>query len=253
MNLMLELGTEGNGERYRELARSSAVLFGFPTPSDLVEYLHSTDIEDRQPSCDDVLVELLRAAIDPGLRQLWNRILLLVFIPTIHRTMRQLSTVFPSLARDDIAQHLTTVLLEFLTSNELRSRRSHLAFTIARKIRRAGFRWAIRESHITLEEEHDGRAHGSPQGQVFRDPFCSAVLLAKFLDTSERRGWMSSAERELLAQSKIEGISCQELSRGNGHSAVAIQHQISRLIKRLRQHAQVRVEHTLQQLELFPK
>jgi hypothetical protein len=253
MNLTVELGADGNGERYRELARSGALLSGFPTSSDLIRYLHSTEIEDRQPSSDDVLVELLRPAIDPLLRKVWNSILLLVFIPTIHRTMRQLSAIFPSLPRDDIAQHLTTFLLEFLTSSELRSRRSHLAFTIARKIRRSAFRWAIRESHIALEEEQDGRAHGPPQGLAFRDPSYSALLLVEFLDTSERRGWMSSAERRLLAQSKIEGFTCQELSRRNGHSAVAIQHQITRLIMRLREHAQVRVEHISKQLELFPK
>jgi hypothetical protein len=252
-DLAAELNADGNGERYWELARSSAVLSGFPTPSDLIEHLHSTEIEDRQPSSDVVLVELLRPAIDPGVRQLWNGILLVVFIPTIHRTMRQLSAIFPSLARDDIAQHLTTVLLEFLTSSELRSRRSHLAFTIARKIRRSAFRWAIRESHIALEEEQDGRTRKPPQSEGFLDPSYSAVLLVEYLDTSERRGWMSSAERQLLAQSKIEGISCQELSRRNGHSAVAIQHQISRLIKRLRYHAQMRVEHCPEQLELFPK
>jgi DNA-directed RNA polymerase specialized sigma24 family protein len=253
MNLAAELNTDGNGEKYRELARSSAVLSGFPTPTDLIEHLHSTDTEGWQPSSDDVLVELLRAAIDPGLLQLWNGILLLVFIPTIHRTMRQLSVFFPSLAGDDIAQHLTTVLLEFLSSSELRSRRSHLAFTIARKIRRSAFRWAIRESHTALDKAQDGRAHGPPQSEAIRDPSYSAVLLVEFLDTSERQGWLSSAERQLLAQSKIEGISCQELSRRNGHSAGALQHQISRLIKRLREHAQVRVEHISKQLELFPK
>jgi len=166
MNLMLELGADGNRERFGELARSSAVLFGFATSTDLIEHLHSTEIEYRQPSSDDVLVELLRPAIDPRLRQLWNGILLLVFIPTIHRTMRQLSAIFPSLARDDIAQHLTTVLLEFLTSGELRSRRSHLAFTIARKIRRSAFRWAIRESHMALEEEQDGRAYDPAQREA---------------------------------------------------------------------------------------
>jgi hypothetical protein len=253
MNLTVELGADGNGERYCELARSSAVLSGFPTPSDLIEHLHSSEIEDRPHSSDDVLVELLRPGTDPLLRQLWNSILLLVFIPTMHRTMRQLSAIFPSLPRDDIAQHLTTVLLEFLTSSELRSRRSHLAFTISRKIRRSAFRWAIRESHIALEEEQDGRAYAPSQSEAFRDPSYSAVLLVEFLDTSERRGWMSSAERQLLAQSKIEGITCQELSLRNGHSAVAIQHLITRLIKRLREHAQVRVEHISKQLELFPK
>jgi hypothetical protein len=252
-NLIAELGARGNDEGYQQLARSSAVLSGFPTASDLIEHLHSTEVERRHPSSDDILVELLRPGIEPPLRQLWNGMLLLVFIPTIHRTMRQLSAIFPSLPRDDIAQHLTAVLLEFLTSSELRSRRSHFAFTIARKIRRAAFRWAIRESHIALEEGQEGHAKAPARSEAFEDHSYSAVLLGEFLDSSERRGWISIAERQLLTQSKVEGISLQELSRRNGHSAVAIQHQVGRLINRLRQHAQTRVDQKPEQLELFPK
>jgi hypothetical protein len=250
-DLIAELGTDGNKERFKQLARSSAVLSGFPTPSDLIQHLHSTEFEGQHLTSDEVLVELLWPEIDPLLRQLWNCILLSAFIPTIHRTMRQLSAVFPSLPRDDIAQHLTAVLLEFLTSSELRSRRSHFAFTIARKIRRAAFRWAIRQSHFALEESQEERTKGPARSAAFEDRSYSAVLLRELLDSSERRGWISSAERQLLTQSKIEGISFQELSLRNGHSAVAIQHQIGRLIKRLRRHAQTRVDLKPEQLELF--
>jgi DNA-directed RNA polymerase specialized sigma24 family protein len=250
-NLIAELGAQGNDERYRQLVRSSAVLSGFPTSCDLIEHLHSTEIEARHPSSDDILVELLRPGIDPLLWQFWNSILLSVFIPTIHRTMRQLSVIFPSLARDDIAQHLTAVLLEFLTSRELRSRRSHFAFTIARKIRRAAFRWAIRESHIALEEGQEGRAEAPARREAFEDHSYSVVLLGEFLDSSVRLGWISFAERQLLTQTKIEGISLQELARRNGHSAVAIQHQIGRLLKRLRRHAQTKADRMPEQLELF--
>jgi DNA-directed RNA polymerase specialized sigma24 family protein len=177
----------------------------------------------------------------------------LVFIPTIHRTTRQLSAIFPSLVREDIAQHLTTVLLEFLRSSDLRSRRSHLAFTIARKIRRSAFRWAIRESRIALERGRDGPTTRPSPGEASEDPSYSVVLLGEFLDSSERRGWLSSAERQLLTQSKIEGISFQELSERNGHSAVALQHQINRLIKRLHQRVQTPLDRTPEQLELFRK
>jgi hypothetical protein len=253
VNLIAELSADGSGEKYRQLAPTSLVLSGFPTSSDLIQHLHSIETENRQPSSDDLLLELLRPGIDPLLRQLWNSVLLLVFIPTMHRTMRQLSAIFPSLVREDIAQHLTTVLLEFLRSSDLRSRRSHLAFTIARKIRRSAFRWAIRESHIALEEGRDGLTTRPSPGEASEDPSYSVVLLGEFLDSSERRGWLSSAERQLLTQSKIEGIAFQELSQRNGHSAVALQHQISRLIKRLHQHVQTPVDRTPEQMELFRK
>jgi DNA-directed RNA polymerase specialized sigma24 family protein len=253
VKLMAELGADGNSERYRQLAHAGVLLSAFPTSYEFIQHLHSTEIEGQHPSADELLLELLGPGINPLLLQLRNSILLLVFIPTIHRTMRQLSAIFPSLARDDIAQQLTTVLIEFLPSSDLRSRRSHLAFTIARKIRRASFRWAIRESRIAHDEGRDGPTTLSSPKEASEDRSYSTVLLDEFLDNSERRGWLSSAERQLLTQSKIEGISFQELSRRNGHSAVAIQHQIARLMKRLRQHAQTRVDHIPEQLELFSK
>jgi DNA-directed RNA polymerase specialized sigma24 family protein len=253
VSLIAELSADGSGEKYQQLARRSLLLSGFPTSSDLIRHLHSIETENRQPSSDDLLLELLRPGVDPLLRQLWNSVLLLVFIPTIHRTTRQLSAIFPSLVREDIAQHLTTVLLEFLRSSDLRSRRSHLAFTIARKIRRSAFRWAIRESRIALERGPDGPTTRPSPGEASEDPSYSVVLLGEFLDSSERRGWLSSAERQLLTQSKIEGISFQELSERNGHSAGALQHQINRLIKRLHQRVQTPLDRTPEQLELFRK
>ena len=253
VNLIFELSTQPNTAQYREIFDSSLVLSGFPTPLDLIKHLHRPEPEGQHFSSDDILVELLRPALDPLLRQLWYCLLLLVFIPTIHRTATQLSASFPSLARDDIAQHLIAVLLEFLRSRELQSRRSHLAFTIARKIRRAAFRWAIHESHIAAVQDPDElpTMPRSPDGA--EDHSHSAFLLRQFLDDCERKGWLTSTERQILTDSKIEGLSCRELSRRNGNSPVAIQHRIHRLIDRLRHLAQAPSQDIPQQLELFPK
>jgi DNA-directed RNA polymerase specialized sigma24 family protein len=252
-SLIAELSAEGNSAQYRKLVDSSLVLSGFPTPVQLVQHLHRPEAEDQHSSSDDILLELLRPGVDPLLRQLWHCLLLLVFIPTIHRTTSQLNAIFPSLARDDIAQHLITVLLEFVRSRELQSRRSHLAFTIARRIRRAAFRWAIHESRIAAVEERDGPPTVPPSLDVSGDPSHAAVLLRQFLDDCERKGWLTSTERQILTESKIEGLSCRELSQRNGYSAVAIQHRIHRLIDKLRRLAQTSSNNIPQQLELFPK
>jgi DNA-directed RNA polymerase specialized sigma24 family protein len=252
-NLIAELAADGNSEKYRQLAASSPALSGFPTSFELIQHLHRPQAEDQHSSSDDILLELLRPGIDPFLRHLWHCTLLLAFIPTIHRTTSRLSASFPSLARDDIAQHLITVLLEFLHSRELRSRQSHLAFTIARKMRRAAFRWAIRESRLALAVEPGGSPTAPFDTEAPKDHFHSVILLRQFLDSCERRGWLSPAERQLLTESKIEGVSCQELSRRNGQSPIAIQHRIQRLIDRLRRLAQKPPNNIPQQLELFPK
>jgi DNA-directed RNA polymerase specialized sigma24 family protein len=252
-DLIAELSAEGNSARYRKLVDSSLVLSGFPTPVQLVQHLHRPEAGNQHSSSDDILLELLRPRINPLPRQLWHCLLLLVFIPTIHRTTSQLSAIFPSLARDDTAQHLITVLLELLHSKELQSRQSHFAFTIARRIRRAAFRWAIHECRVTAVEEPDGPPTMPHSLDVSGAPSHAAALLRQFLDDCERKGWLTATERQILTESKIEGLSCRELSRRNGHSAVAIQHRIHRLIDRLRRLAQTSSNNIPQQLELFPK
>jgi len=252
-NLIAELSLEAISAQYRQLVDSSLVLSGFPTPLHLIQHLHFPDVEGQHSSSDDILLELLRLGIAPLLRQLWHCLLLLVFIPTIHRTTSQLSATFPSLARDDIAQHLIAVLLDFLRSRELHSRRSHLAFTIARRLRRSAFRWAIHESRIAAIEERDGPPTMHPSPDVSGDLFHASVLLRQFLDDCEHKGWLTSAERQMLTESKIEGHSCRELSQRNGDSPVAIQHRIHRLIDRLRRLAQTSSNSIPQQFELFPK
>ena len=77
------------------------------------------------------------------------------------------------------------------------------------------------------------------------------ILLQQFLDDCERRGWLSSEERELLTQFKLEGVSCPELARRSGHSVVAIRHRIQRLLDRLRRIAQTSSNGTPEQLNLF--
>jgi len=252
-SLIAELRADGNTERYRQLVASSTVLSGFPTPLRLIQHLHRPRGDHPYPSSDQILLELLRPPTNPFLQQFWHALVLLVFIPTMHRTMNQLSASFPSLARDDIAQHLTTILLEFLPSNELHSRQSHLAFTVARRLRRAAFRWAIHECRFAAVEDLAGLPTTPPDPEVSEDQSHSGVLLREFFDNCERKGWLTSTDRRILTQSKIEGVSCRELSRRHGHSSIAVQHRIQRLVDRLRRLTRKPPDDIPQQLELFPK
>ena len=252
INLIGELGDDQNCETFRQFAASSIVLSGFPTALELIQQLHRHQNESPSPSSDEVLLELLRPGLDPLFRSMWQRLFLLVFIPTIHRTTSQIGATFPSLTRDDIAQHLITVLLEFLPSDELQSRRSHLAFSIARKMRRRAFRWAIHESRRSLQDETDANPTAPHETHVGDEDSRSRILLGQFLDSCQRRGWLSPEERKLLTQFKLDGISGPELARRNGHSVVAIRHRIHRLLGRLRRIARKSGTGSSEQLDLFP-
>ncbi|MGB7232893.1 MAG: hypothetical protein WBD19_14565 [Candidatus Acidiferrum sp.] len=251
--LAAELSDEQSLRDFRSFVAPSALLSSFSSAFELVRALHEHEKLQRSPSPDDVLGDLLRRGTDAHFLPFLERLLLLVFIPTIHRTTSQIVATFPSLAREDTAQFLFTVLLEFGPSQDLRGRQSHLAFTIARKIRRSGFRWAIREARRAVGDQAGATAAPHIEIEEARDETHAAILLQKFLDDCQRKGSLSADERDLLTQFKLHGVSGTELARRNGHSAVAIRHRIQRVLERLRRIARTREHAEPEQLNLlFP-
>jgi len=250
------LAAELGGPDGREwLASSTGLLSRFSSPLDLVRELHAQEAEKASASADALLRELLDGRARGSSRAFYQALLLLVFIPTIHRTTSHLAAAFPSLGCDDAAQHVVSVFLEFLASRELEARRTHLAFTIARNLRRQAFRWGIRESRRVAP----GEMVGDPVAEVEVEevagepPVYAEVFLDRFLDNCRTMGWLSEEERDLLVRFKIAGATCQELAGRNGHAAVAMQHRMQRLLDRLRRLAQrTRWERAPEQLELFP-
>jgi len=249
-SLLDELSHEKRIAEYRLWAASNKILAAFPTSSELLAHLHR-QTEEQNYSVDELIGELVRPSANGSLDPMGQSLLLLAFVPTIHRTTTQISSAFPSLGREDTAQHLFAALLEFLHSTELRSHRSHLAFFVARKMRRSAFRWAIRESRLDLPTEWDPAPTASEESDQSRDESHAAVLLAKFLDDCQHRGWLSEEERRLLAEFKLEGIRAAELARRSGHSSTAVHHRIQRLLDRLRRIARQPAGSMPQQLNLF--
>ncbi len=247
--LARELSQETGVEHYRRWARPSEVLAGFQTPSELIAHLHDQN-GDGNATVDRVIIELVRAGARDPLEPVAQSLLLLVFVPSLHRTASQIAATFPSLSREDTAQHLFAALIEFLDSREIRAQRSHLAFVIARKLRRSAFRWAIREAR--LDPPDGGLAADPPDpAQEVRDETHAAILLVKFLDDCQNRGWLSQEERELLTRFKVEGVSGAEIGGRSGHSAVAVRHRVQRLLERLRRVAQKSGGGVPGQLDLF--
>jgi DNA-directed RNA polymerase specialized sigma24 family protein len=252
-SLVAELGDEGVRAESRQLAASSRILSCFPAPLDLVRELHVREDGRDRSSADALLRELIEQHARGPLRSICQRLLLLVFIPTIHRTASHVAASFPSVAHDDAAQHVVSVFLEFLGSLELQTRQSHVAFTVARKLRRLSFRWAIRESRGAPAGELDGDPPFVEQAAV-EEPYYPELVLNRFLDGCERMGWLSAEERDLLVRFKLEGASSEEIAGRNGHAAAAVRHRIQRLLDRLRRLAQqTRWQRTPEQLELFSR
>ena len=82
-------------EEFRLFAIPSAMLScvsdALPNSS---SKLRDHDNHDQNPSSDEILLDLLRRSNDIMFRPMWQRLLLLVFIPTIHRTTTQITRRF---------------------------------------------------------------------------------------------------------------------------------------------------------------
>jgi hypothetical protein len=234
-------------ETYRQFTTFSPVLSAFPAASDLITFLHTEQSTGNGSSSKDViLAELLRDTTGNGRPATSRELLLLAFVPMLHRISRQVITRCPLLPPDDVAQHVVIALLESFGLPDFAGRDSHLAFAIARLLRRNAFAWAERESR--------GAIHGfggidslerAPAGDG-PQPIERAAFLRHFLDRCRQRGVLSGEDLELLVQYKLDELPSAVYSN-------ASRQRIKRLLAKLRRVARRprRTKFDDRQLRLF--
>ena len=235
--LIENLEEETTAQQYRRIVRESSILSGFPTALALLHRLRDiTTDEDHEDSSDAILGDLLRPGESDG-QELRHRLVLLMLMPAVHKTSRQIAYGFPSLARDDIAQQLLTSILDILQSEPLLKQQSHFAFTIIRLMRRHSFRWAIREARLapTQELATPVLAEAVMEAGI---GFETTIHLKEFLRGCLSDGQLTETEHDLLMRFKIEGISVEVLAAREGLSEIAFRHRMQRVIDRLRRIAQ---------------
>jgi hypothetical protein len=227
--------------RYRAFARSRPLLSPFLAASDFVTFLHTRTSGSGISLSDRILSELLQAAAvdgDPALRDL----LLLVFIPMLHATSRQIASHYPSLPTDDISQHVVLSLLQILGSPEFYGRTSHAAFAIARALKRHAFEWAERETRLGIGSE-------LPAGPDTAEPFERAVLLWHFLHRCHQQGLLTGEELELLVQFKLNAARDRKAGSPSSVYSNASRQRMKRLLSKLRRIARKPADEA--QLRLF--
>jgi DNA-directed RNA polymerase specialized sigma24 family protein len=159
-------------------------------------------------------------------------LLVLVFLPMLHRAVRLINRQQESLAEEDIAQQVLFFFLQFLASPEIETRRSHFAFAIAREVKRHIFEWAKRESTKAALLDH-----ADAEASVFielEDSFARYALLRHFLHRCVTKGMVSDSELDLLIQFKLDGNTGEELAALNGSSSNAVRQRFKRLLAKLR-------------------
>ncbi len=178
---------------------------------------------------DEVLGQLLKTRATQPI--FIDSLLVLAFVPMLHRTVRRVVTCQPALAEEDVVQQALATLLEFLRSEDMRVRQSHFAFAISRAVKRQVFAWAAREGTKHGRLDHSGDAFPP---LVIDEPFERYAQLRHFLHRCATRGDLTDSELDLLIRFKLEGTNGEAIHGSNGNSSNAARQKLKRLLAKLR-------------------
>ena len=194
--------------------------------SDLLLSLRASPVDARS---DQLLCELFKTqSARPAFIE---SLLVLAFVPTLHRTIRRVVRYQPFLAEEDITQQALSFLLQFLRSKETQARQSHFAFAISRAVKRQVFEWARREG---TKDALLNRGGGDFLSPAIEDSFERYAQLRHFLHRCVTRRDLTEAELNLLIQFKLEGTNGEDFQSFNGNASNAFRQRLKRLLTKLR-------------------
>jgi hypothetical protein len=229
--LQKELETEPRVLQFRELREREPELSAHRSPSALVAHIHELKHINGAAQHSDRLLGGLRSLALGQSGHIAEHILVLAFIPALHATVTAVASGFPGLAKSDLAQQGFANLIGLLQKREWLNRRTHLAFALARELRRALFLWAKDEIHLGFEPEaHLADEMSVSSAELFEDD----VALKHFLFRSVQVGALNDDELDLLIHFKLEG----DFQNGAGEAASnALRQKMKRLVSKMRRRA----------------
>jgi DNA-binding CsgD family transcriptional regulator len=215
------------GAAFRELFHASRNLRQNSSVSTLLLQLKVSPADARS---DELLRELFTSrGTNPSFI---DGLLILIFLPMLHRTIRRVAVQQSGLSQEEITQQALSFLLHYLRSDELQARESHLAFAISRAVKRQIFEWANHESGNTGPlDYYNVETRGV---LVVEESFERYALLRHFLDRCVAKGLLTEAELDLLIQFKLNGTDGEEFADFNGISSNAVRQKLKRLLAKLR-------------------
>lgn len=233
--LVVSLNDSVHIDGFSRLRDASPIMNVFLAPAAVVDHLHNqSDGKSWQPTTAEVLGALIQADVTASDHELIQSILVLAFIPTIHRTYWEVRAWFRELETEDIAQQVFALFLQLTARAPVGMLNRHISFVLAQALHRNAIRWARREQSKLLERERMLEQRTKPVEQTEDPHFESVSLLREFLDYSVRVGILSEFERDLLVRVKVDGFSAKEvLERHTVLSPKAVYVRIQRIMKRL--------------------
>ena len=215
------------------LFSSSPYLRNFPSTSSLLRYLRSAPPDAE---VDELLGEL--CALRKVQSDLIETLLLLVFLPMLHTTIRKVTNVQTELAAEDVTQQTLSFFLQYLSSDDLAGRTSHFAFAISRAVKRKTFEWAYRQSMIEkLEATQNSDA---PVLVVSEESLERHAALRHFLHKTLGRRLLNENELNLLIEFKLEGNGGRDFEASGRGNSNMLRQRLKRLLAKLRRIAGTR-------------
>jgi len=226
-------------DRFRKITTVSPVLATFGDARTLIGHLHAQKRgEYRSPSPSEVLRAIIEAGRDIGDPEMSQSVLVLAFMPTIHRTYREIRAWFQELCTEDIAQQTFLLFLELAASTAAGLLGGQLSFALARSLHRNTLRWARREQLMLFEEDRfreEQQRAAEPSEDAYFEP---VSLLEDFLDYCVSKVIISAFERALLLKIKVDGFVAKEAA--DTHTVLspkAVHMRIQRIMKKLQEAA----------------
>jgi DNA-directed RNA polymerase specialized sigma24 family protein len=232
-HLIVSLGERPYSDEFLTVANSATPLAAFSSALTLVEHLHAQrNGVISVPSAGEIVGSLIQNKTLVSGTELKNSILVLSFIPMIHRTYREVRAWFREIEPEDIAQQILTLFLDLVASASPMPMNNYLPIALTRTLRKNSFRWAEKEKRHTTQRETDKSQEFAEVGA--NDTFETVSVLNDFLNHCHRIGILSTFERDLLIKLKVEGFFAKEIIQT--HTALsekAVHWRVERILQRL--------------------
>jgi hypothetical protein len=158
-------------------------------------------------------------------------LLLLAVVPALHAAVSSFKRACPTLNREDIAQQAIVIVMTHVRGDTWRRRETHLAYSLARELRRDVFLWVKNETLFLPEPDSCSTSERTVSASEL---FERDVQLKHFLHRSLATGALDNDDLELLIEFKLEGGTGD---KGNGPVTNAARQRMKRLMAKMRHHA----------------
>ena len=232
-SLLTSLSTQTARTHFQALARNHSILNHFDSAADVIVQLHEHERTEaaNHKAWNGILHALVDSIADRTFEEIGQQLLLLAYMPAIHKVYREACQKFPGLCPEDIAQQASLCFLETARSPEMQILNGHLPAALSRRFRQSLFRWAIGELRQSLPLEEIASNIPETQARNFEE----GVVLEQLLSKARRMGILSASQCELVRKFHCEGFQPEELRESeDGPSAIALYRRIQRAVHRLR-------------------